>query len=122
MTANNTVTLIGNLADAAQPFTDRNGKITYYIRLATTDSYKNDAGEWQKKAPVWHTVFLFSLKVQKFAALYGKGHRVKITASLSYQDKKAFDAAGKECLFREAVLIANRIDPAPTIPKEDMDN
>jgi single-strand DNA-binding protein len=117
--ANNTVTLVGNLADAPQPFTDKNGKISYRLRLATTDSYKDESGAWKQKEAVWHTVFLFALGVQKHAAIYGKGHRVKIIASLSYQDKKAVDEDGEPRTFREAILIASRIEPAPLTPKDD---
>lgn len=117
MTANNTVILIGNLGDAPQPFTDRNGKISYRLLIATTDSYKDEMGEHQKPA-VWHTVFLFALGVQKHAAIFSKGHRVKITGSLSYQEKKAIDAAGNDLIFREAIIIASRIEPAPLLTKE----
>lgn len=115
--ANSIVTLIGNLSDAPQPFTDKNGKISYRLSIATTDSYKDDAGEWREKKPVWHNVFLFALGVQKHAAPFGKGHRVKITATLDYQDKKAFDADGKTLVFREAMLVATRIEGAPLTAK-----
>lgn len=117
MATNNTITLIGNLGSEADAFTSKNGKAFRRLSIATTDSFKDESGVWQQKDAVWHSVFVFGLEAQKHADYYFKGQRVRITGSLAYIEKEGFDEDGQRRSFREAVIMARRIEPAP-LPKK----
>lgn len=117
MANNNTITLIGNLGSEAEAFTSKNGKAFRRLSIATTDSFKDESGTWQQKDAVWHSVFIFGKEAQKHADFYLKGQRVKIIGSLSYIEKEGFSDNGEPRTFREAVILAHHIEPAP-LPKK----
>lgn len=108
---NNTIILIGNLGEDPKTHI-RNGNIFVRLSLATTDSYKNaETGAWMKRKPVWHTVFINSKTVQKYALRFRKGDRIKVTGSLSYR-KTTVSAKGYAQTFTEVSIAASRIEDA----------
>lgn len=111
MNKNNQVTLIGNLGNDVR-INKKKEMVMAAFSLATSDSYKDKKGEWQKKKAIWHNVLVFHDKVIEVAKDLKKGARIEINGSLSYRD---FDVStGKNKITkREASIIAHAIKSAP---------
>ena len=62
MALNNTVTLTGNLGSEARIIANEENTFAA-VSLATTDSYKDEQGEWHDKQTVWHNILAFSPRV-----------------------------------------------------------
>lgn len=54
----NEVTLMGHVGKDPEIKTTSNGKLMAKFSLATTKSYKDQSGQWQKKS-FWHNITLF---------------------------------------------------------------
>lgn len=116
MAINNTVTLIGNIADEAKIIDGGNKKFAA-LRIATTDSYKDkETGEWKDKETIWHDVVAFSPTVIEQLKSFKKGTRLEITGSLSYREFKVLDE-GKEITKKEANVIAKKVEQATLVKK-----
>ena len=120
MAINNTVTLIGNIADEAKIIEGENKRFAA-LRIATTDSYKDkETGEWKDKETTWHEVVAFSPTVIEQLKSFRKGTRLQIIGSLSYRQFKVLDE-GKQITKREANIIAKKIEQAPLVKKNQGD-
>lgn len=116
MAINNTVTLIGNIADEAKIIEGENKRFAA-LGIATTDSYKDkETGEWKDKETTWHEVVAFSPTVIEQLKSFKKGTRLQIIGSLSYREFKVNDE-GKIIRKKEARIIANHIEQAPLVKK-----
>ena len=114
MAKNCTLTLTGNLGNDPQMKTDSTGNTFVHFSLCTTDSYQDKTtGEWQDKAPQWHTVFVFLPKLKETAQYYRKGQRFTVEGGISYRPYK--DANGNT--RNEMVVIAHTMTPAPLSKK-----
>lgn len=87
MPSNNRVELNGFLGNDPKVI-DKEGKKFVALRLATTDSYKDDSGQWQDKESVWHDVLVFRPAAVQFAEKLKKGDKVELIGSLSYKSFK----------------------------------
>lgn len=87
MAINNTVTLIGNMGSEADIIETENTTFAA-VSIATTDSYKDDKGEWHELATIWHNVLTFNPKLIEVLKNLKKGTRLEITGSLSYRPYK----------------------------------
>ena len=117
MAQNNQITLIGNLGSAPETYKGKNDKPFMRLSLCTTDSYKDEkSGEWIDTQPLWHTVFIYSPQVQSHAAYGNKGNRFEVQGKISYINKETV-VEGKSHKYREAVIIAQKITPAPLTKK-----
>lgn len=115
MAINNTVTLIGNMGSEADIIETENTTFAA-VSIATTDSYKDDKGEWHELATIWHNVLTFNPKLIEVLKNLKKGTRLEITGSLSYRPYKVM-LEGKEITKQEASIIARKIELAP-LPKK----
>lgn len=85
----NLVVLNGRLGKAAEVKSGSNGGQYAMLSVATDESYKDQAGNWQKKT-TWHVCFLNGDRAAKVSAFLKKGTPVSIQGSLAYnQDGKA---------------------------------
>jgi len=87
MAINNSVTLIGNMGSDAD-IIDTDNTTFAAVSIATTDSYKDDNGDWQELATIWHNVLTFNPKLIEVLKNLKKGSRLEITGSLSYRPYK----------------------------------
>jgi len=121
MANNNTVILVGNMGDEAQVI-ETEDRTFAAVSLATTDSYKDESGEWQQAATVWHNVLAFNPKVIASLKNLKKGARLELTGSLSYRPRKVTthdnDGVVKEFDIMEASIIAHKIELAPLVKKQ----
>ncbi|GAB3967717.1 hypothetical protein GCM10028806_10520 [Spirosoma terrae] len=102
MPSNNRVELTGFLGQDAK-LIEKNGKKFVALNVATTDSYKDDSGQWQDKESVWHDVLVFRPFAVQFAEKLKKGDKVELIGSLSYKPFK--DENGNNRL--QATIVAS---------------
>lgn len=92
MARNNKIELHGFLGQDAKVI-ESDGKIFVSLRVATTDSYKDENDKWQDKESIWHEVLVFRPLAVQFAKELKKGELVDVTGSLSYRifkDEKGY--------------------------------
>ena len=117
MARNNLVTLTGNLCDEPE-FNQITGKTPYVeIRIATTDSYQDEQGNWNEQETVYHKIRFFGRMAIAHARYYSTGQRVTIKGSLRYFKVASHDGKG----YNVATLIGKKIEPAPLPAKKFTD-
>lgn len=118
MDKNNSVKLIGNMGSEART-TEKDGKLMAAFSLATTDSYIDDKGEWQKKQTVWHNVLVFNKAAIAIVESFKKGARIEVEGSISYRPFEIQLEEGKTITKQEASIIADLIKPAALYKKSN---
>ena len=116
MALNNTVTLTGNLGSEARIIANEENTFAA-VSLATTDSYKDEQGEWHDKQTVWHNILAFNPRVIEELKALKKGTRIHITGSLSYRPFEVVNGDGELITKKEASIIAGKVELAP-LPKK----
>lgn len=115
MAYNNQVTLIGNLGAEAEIIeTERTTFAS--IRIATTDSYQDDNGDWQELETIWHEVVAFDPTLISLLKSLKKGARIKVFAKLSYYPVEIL-WKGKETTRQQASVVAKKVEMAPLAKK-----
>lgn len=86
----NRAILVGNLGmDPELKFT-QGGQAVLRIRLATTESYANKAGERQERTE-WHTVVVWGKRAESLNKILSKGRTIWVEGRIqtrSWEDKK----------------------------------
>jgi single-strand DNA-binding protein len=113
MANNNRVELEGNLGKDTR-IIDKEGKQFAALSIATSDSYKDDTGQWQNRETVWHNVLIFRPAAINFAKDFKKGDRVRVVGSLSYRAHEKADGYK----VNEAVIIGSYIERAELTAKD----
>ena len=85
MTTNCKIQLKGFLGQNPKLINPENGKEFAVLSVATTDSYKDKNGQWQKKETLWHDVILFNPKLLNAVKELKKGDSVNIKGTLFYK-------------------------------------
>lgn len=117
MATNNTVTLTGNLGAEAQIIETDNTTFAA-IRLATTDSYKDEqTGNWVELDTVWHDVVAFNPVVIEVLKTLKTGSRIEVIGGLSYRPYEVV-LDGKTIMKKEASVIARKVSQAPLVKKK----
>jgi len=116
MAYNNTVTLTGNMGSEARLITTEESHFAAFS-LATTDSYKDDTGEWKEKDVIWHSILIFNPVLMEVVKNLKTGTRLKITGSLSYRPFEVINGEGEVITKKEAAIIAGKIEQAPLVKK-----
>ena len=117
MAINNIVTLIGNMGSEARIIETEESRFAAFS-LATTDSYKDEAGEWHDKDTVWHNILAFNPRVIEGLKAIKKGSRIKVSGSLYYRPFEVMDGAGEVITKKEASILAVEFELAPLIKKK----
>ncbi len=94
----NKVTLIGNLGKDPEVRRLENGAAVARITLATNESYKDKAGEWQTLTE-WHTVILWRHLAERAENQLKKGMLVYVEGKITtrkWQDKEGNDRYSTE--------------------------
>ena len=106
----NRVILIGNLgADPELKFT-QNGQGVLRLRLATTESYVNRAGERQQRTD-WHTVTVWGKRGEALNKILSKGSRIAIEGRLqtrSWEGKDGGKRYTTEVVANNVILLGGR--------------
>ena len=100
MASVNKVILIGNLGRDPETRYTTGGDAVCNLRIATTDTWKDKAGEKQEKTE-WHTVVLFGRQAEIAGEYLKKGRPVYIEGRL--QTRKWTDKEGVEKYSTEVV-------------------
>lgn len=117
MAINNAITLTGNLGAEADIIKTDNSTFAA-IRLATTDSYKDEEKDkWVELDTIWHDVVAFNPVVIETLKSLKTGTRVKIEGSLNYRPYQIMHE-GKEITKKEASIVARKVELAPLIKKK----
>lgn len=106
----NRVYLIGNLgADPELKFTN-SGKAVLQMRLATSEKFKNQAGEWQEKTE-WHTAVIWEKRAEALNKILGKGSKLCIEGKLQtrqWDDKDGNKRYSTEVIARDVILLGGK--------------
>jgi len=101
------VMLIGNLgADPELKYT-QNGQAVLRLRLATTESYVNRAGERQQRTD-WHTVIVWGKRGEALNNILSKGRSICVEGRIQYRqwdDKEGNKRSATEIVAQNIVLL-----------------
>ena len=105
----NKVILIGNLGETPETRTLESGQELTRISIATSERYKDKAGEWQENTE-WHKVVCWGRQAEQ-AARFGKGDTIYLEGRLttrSWEDDKGQKRYTTEVIARHLRRIVNR--------------
>ena|SRR5687768_1956521 len=113
----NKVILVGNLGNDPEARSLNNGGEVVNLSVATTESWKNQAGERQERTE-WHRVVIFNENLGRVAKQYlRKGSKVYLEGQLQtrkWQDNNGQDRYSTEVVLQrfrgEMVLLDSRGD------------
>ena len=89
MKSTNKVELSGHIGAEPEVKTLSNGSKMLRFSLATSEDYKNNAGEWVKNT-TWHNIVMWNKTAEKAAEILKKGIQLSLTGKLvnrQYTDK-----------------------------------
>jgi len=102
----NKVILIGNLGqDPEVKKLDSGSQLTKF-NLATTDSYKDKNGEWQKQTE-WHRIVLWRDLAERAGQQLVKGSRIYLEGKLTYDKWEDKDGNKRETAQVKAIMFRN---------------
>jgi single-strand DNA-binding protein len=116
----NKVILIGHLGADPETRAMPSGTTVANIRMATTESFKDAAGEWQERTE-WHKVALFGRMGEVAGEYLRKGSQVYIEGRLrtrKWQDKQGNDRYTTEIVASDMQMIGGRGGGAGAGPRE----
>jgi len=108
MKTTNKVELSGFIGVEPEAKTLTNGSMLLRFSLATSDDYKNKAGEWVKNTS-WHNIVMWNKTAQMAAEKLKKGIQLSLTGKLvnrQYTDKLGNKRTAYEILATEFELPA----------------
>jgi single-strand DNA-binding protein len=101
--------LIGNLgADPELKYT-QNGQAVLRLRLATTESYMNRAGERQQRTD-WHTCIVWGKRGEALNNILSKGRSICVEGRIQYRqwdDKDGNKRTSTEIVAQNIVLLGS---------------
>lgn len=120
----NKVILIGRLGREPEVRHLDNGKAVANFSIATSESYKNKAGERVESAE-WHNIVLWSPQAEVAERFLRKGDQVSIVGKLttrSWDDKDGNKRYTTEVVGRELGLLGGNKTEQPTQAQQDVAN
>ena len=108
----NRVTLIGNLGQDPELRHTQGGGAVLTLRIATTESFSNRAGERQERTD-WHTVKLWGKRAEALAGILSKGRQICVEGRIQYsqwEDKQGQKRTSTEINAQNINLIGGRRD------------
>ncbi len=86
----NKVELTGNAGNSPEVINLKDGKKVAKFNMATTESYKNQSGEWVKNT-TWHKIIMWNKLADQAQTLIKKGSRIILIGKIvnsNYTDDK----------------------------------
>src|SRR5450755_2578429 len=120
MASVNKVILIGNLGRDPETRYTTGGDAVTNIRLATTDTWKDKAGEKQEKTE-WHSVVFFGRQAEIAGEYLKKGRQVYVEGRLQtrkWQDKEGQDRYTTEIIADVMQMLGSRSGMGAGEPRE----
>lgn len=108
----NRVILIGNLGTDPELKYTQGGQAVLRLRLATTESYMNRAGERQQRTD-WHTVIIWGKRAEALNNILSKGRSICAEGRIQYrqwEDKDGNKRTSTEVVATNIVLLGGRRD------------
>ena len=108
----NKVFLIGNLGEDPMTRYTQDGTCVCNIRIATSEKFKNRAGEQQERTE-WHTIVLWAHLGQTAETYLSKGSRVFIEGKIQtrkWQDREGQDRYSTEIRATELKMLGGGRD------------
>ena len=108
----NRVILIGNLGTDPELKFTQGGQAVLRLRLATSESYANRAGERQQRTE-WHTVIIWGKRAEALNDILGKGRSICAEGRIQYrqwEDKDGNKRFSTEIVATNIVLLGSRRD------------
>lgn len=96
----NKITLIGNLGADPEVRAISSGVKVARIRLATSESYKDNDGNWQDRTE-WHTVIMWRDQAERAEKWLKKGMTIYVEGRMTYRDWETSE--GQKRLSAEVV-------------------
>ena len=110
MASVNKVILVGNLGRDPETRYTTSGDAVTNIRIATTDTWKDKAGEKQEKTE-WHSVVFFGRQAEIAGEYLKKGRQIYVEGRLQtrkWQDKEGQDRYTTEIVADRMQMLGNR--------------
>jgi single-strand DNA-binding protein len=110
MASVNKVILIGNLGRDPETRYTTGGDAVTNIRLATTDTWKDKAGDKQEKTE-WHSIVFFGRQAEIAGEYLKKGRQVYVEGRLQtrkWQDKEGQDRYSTEIVADRMQMLGSR--------------
>jgi len=82
----NFVRLVGNIGAKPELKDLGDNKKVCSFSVATSKSYRDQAGNWQRTDPVWHRVTLWDGRAETAAANLDRGDRVEVLGEIYYRE------------------------------------
>jgi len=115
----NKVVLIGNLGKDPDITYSQSGLTIAKFSLATTESKKNTAGNWEEKTS-WHSIVLFGKTAEAAGQYLTKGSQVYIEGSIDYQEwEKDGEKQRRTVIAGFKMLMLGKGNGQPSAAKED---
>jgi len=111
----NKVILIGNAGQAAETKELSGGSTVTNVSLATSESYKDQSGQWQQKTE-WHRIVFWGKQAER-AAQIAKGATLYVQGKLTH--RKWEDKEGQTRSTTEVVANYFRLMPTGPMSKSD---
>lgn len=108
----NRVILIGNLGTDPELKYTQGGQAVLRLRLATSESYANRAGERQQRTE-WHTVIIWGKRGEALNDILSKGRSICAEGRIQYrqwEDKDGNKRFSTEIVATNIVLLGSRRD------------
>jgi single-strand DNA-binding protein len=106
----NRATLLGNLGEDPEFRMTQNNRPVLKFRIATTESYKTESGEW-KPVTHWHRVVLWGKRAEGLSKYLSKGSKVYVEGRIetrSYDDKDGVKRSVTEISATNIILLDRR--------------
>ena len=111
----NKVTLLGNLGQEPDVRSTPSGQSVVNISIATSESYKDQGGNWQDKTE-WHRVVLWNKLADIVSQYVRKGDKVYIEGKLQTRswEQEGVKRYTTEISATNIILLSNRITTTTT--------
>lgn len=106
----NRVILFGNLGADPDLRATAGGTSVLKLRLATSENYKDKAGQWQERTE-WHRVACFGRRAEALWQMLNNGDRILVEGSLrtsSYEDRDGNKRYTTEVVASNVVLAGGK--------------
>ena len=110
MASVNKVILVGNLGRDPETRYTTGGEAVTNIRMATTDTWKDKAGEKQERTE-WHSIVFFGRQAEIAGEYLKKGRQIYVEGRLQtrkWQDKEGQDRYTTEIVADRMQMLGNR--------------
>lgn len=110
MSGLNKVMLIGNLGQDPELKFTQGGQSVLKMRLATTETYLDKAGERQERTE-WHTVVLWGKRAEALHKFLHKGKTIYVEGRIQtrqYEDKDGVKKYATDINANELILLGGR--------------